>query len=788
MIQKLLWCLLLIFRCVSVRAMSRVLMQSPKSSSQNILYSPSSSAYKHQAAISFMLEKHIHQLYAALNSLKDGKNKDAIALCIESCNALQALTVLLDPKKIVHCPELNSFALEMCDGIEYMQQCLFDYIQALEQFPSMDPQIIIEGIEHVCRFRKSFFASFMQWDERLIAVSVQIHDIAVLIDAIQKGIAEKISRFKKWGDYFFDTSYEYPITESQVRGLQKSFQHLSQSLQQITLTVDSGSVEQRSLEQMISLVEALTTVQLSAFRNKNEALKSALQKLNKQMLTIPQAGLSAEECRLLQQVDMVAKSTIFPQKTSSIASLQQCGTDVLVNLAQGTLLVSDEVLHKIQRLEALCSQLAQAVSVGGAFEKNIDACIDLAQKLQNEKAVIKTIAQQMHDYNIEQLVGFTTLLQNIAALVQDIAKNETAWSNVLQKLNPELHAFLRSCEKENIAETLKAAEEIAKTLNIKQPISQIALICARHGSTIKLALGGIKLCMQPSGPYFQSYAQNFNKYSEALADFIATIQTKAQETLLQSLTNYDIAQAFQVMAQTNVRVDVYQKRALDELEVEMKVGAEAVHHDLNRDDLNIEELYVIRAQLQNQFFETSYQIENLDESSPQKKALEENSCTIKQRLAEEDRKLNRAIDTIKYRREGKFEPFCSKSEVFGVYKELALLRHDANMIRTSKKALDAQLVSAQNELQNLWGPFHKNITSVVIYVWKYLTYLRYWIKKSELQKRIAVLGYQRQAWEAAEVWNEKQQEKVSQALHVLQPDQACKHYFKALHKPLFKYL
>lgn len=780
-----------IFFCLTrAQAMERVLQRAPHVQKLQSAYNPSSSAQKHQAALVYLIEQHTHHFYAALNCIKENALPAAITALQNSQQSLQELAILLDPHYVIQNDQLNSMAHELKLGVAHINAHIARCCARLQE-ADVRKHDIVEKLEQIIIFRKSLFYACMQWDTRLSEIIAHINALRLLIDATQKSFACQRSWIKNRCVELFGASYQHPLTNAQATSLKQQFALLEKLLREGQRHFELESKEYDDFQEMIVLCRdtgssrllahrlkflATDTKNLNFFHEKLILLQDALEKCNKNLLTFSCKSLRDQEYTILAEMQEIQKSSMFLHKNSFFTKLHQSGADVVVTAAETTLHISYETQRKIEQLETLCVQLSKSFGIGGSFEKHINAGIELAQTLQNEKAIIKTIAHQMQDFHIEKLVGLTNLLQRIAALVQDIAKNDTAWSTYLQKLNPELHAFLRSCEKEKVQETLAAAEEISKTLKIKQPISRAALICAKHGSTIKLTLEGLKLLLQQCVPFFEVQSKSFHSYANIVAELSDKVQIKGQETLLASLTAEDIAHALQKIAQAHREVDTYQKCShVDKYP--------PVHKD--RENFDVTVFYNEMADLYNQIFEIEFILAQNHISELEYAQVQERYTALQQRMRAHNALLSSALEAASYKRGEKYEP-AHAEELFGFYKDMALLAHEQHMIERTIKTATSQIMGVQSEIDNLWGPFHRNITTIVIYIWNYFTYINYWMKKKSLLRKKSLLTYQKKCWEELNLKVSQHQERL--VAEIVSDDLALRKYFKALDPTLFAFL
>jgi len=753
---------------------------------------------KYQNLVRQETEQAIHQLYAAINSLHAELTADIPQTTLDAlkrCDAaLENLCYLFDPRKIDHNPLMNSLACQLCAGIEDQRKILKRQIFRLESEPPMEREEVLAKLATLVHARAEFFAQFMQWDVRLDPVRNTVLEIEHEIHAIRAAAG------KSFGKEFLNWTLGVQLTDAQQNYLTGRFHALDDQFAALLPSLkDIDAATAFSLTTIFQDMAQMHGGALSMFEGTLNKIKNGLLSCNVHLLA-PLAPSGAYSYAATH------KSTLFPVKASSVTNgvhwLKSVGSVLLDTVGRGSYALQD----KVQVLEKFCAELAAALAPEGSFEKQLDTIMQLAQRLKDEKAVVKQIAEQVQNYNIEQIVGFTDLMQKIAHLVQDVAKtDDTTWGGLLQKINPNLHDFLRSARNAKIGETLEAAREIAKTMGYKQPISQLALICARHGATIKLACEAAKPLVQKVAPSFDSYQGTLAGCSKSLAELGQELRVDAHTLHMSSLYAHDIAQALQLLAQTSKQADSIYVQYMQEPENQMKYQVE----QKVMQQLELEQLFKQIGEHRLSLWEKQHHHETLSDTYEQayrhwnycmmgwlyqrlyrqelRESLESIEGTMQtdmEALVRFEASLQSEFKRIDEKRHQKFEPLCTKR--ISEFIEKAVIKHDEAALRAVKEHLLQQEKAIQLQLPTKKVFLRWNITNICAYIWWLVHYPQRYLNSGALKEKLALIQYQQNKLMSVQE-QLKQKSELLYAKKYKTPDELCKKYLVTLH-PAFALL
>lgn len=801
MFKQIILSLIFSLYAASMGAMVRTLLRPAQKTLTTVR---SENANNYQQFVRHQVEQAIHQLYAGINHLRAALTCKAsevpeVAQALEALQksdaALENIAYLFDPKKINQNPLMNSLAYELSAGIAHQRAFLRMQINRLENEPPVEREDVIVQLEKLLAARAQFFAQFMQWDTRLEPACQIIQTIEQELHAIKTAAAEGSLRQAAWNALFGAIQ----CTPAQQRALTGYFQQLADAFKELAASKDID-IEKRLYMKHYSQIVAPLDYEQNLAQN-----KKLLEAFNLLLLT-PTIERCGKENRF-------GKSTLFPAPHSSFTGYKRRAQDLRVFVYDKLGLSSCSLHNKIEMLEKLCGELAVAIAPEGSFEKQLDALMLLAQKLKDEKAVVKEIAEQVQHYNIEHLVGFTDLMQKIANLVQDIAKTDSSWGSLLQKINPDLHAFLRSARNEKIGETLEAAREIAKTMGYKQPISQLALICARHGATIKLALEAAKPLVQKTAPLFSASKHSLSGYAKTLSEFGHDMQVDAFDMQVASFDAHDSAQAFQLLAQTSKNVDTMYIQYSGQLEQRQKQSAD--HEFINERAVNDEQRQPLSAafktvwELRLKLWNKQHAQEQLSETyqkayarwqrcmlgwlyqrlylAQQRKSLELLAQGMQldvEELCEQARLIDREFETMAEKRHHMYEPICT--ERLAEFVEKTKVKHDGAALQENKEILLQQEKAIQLQVTAKKIFPRWNLTNICAYIWWLLNYPRLYYAQASLRQQLALIQYQQGKLAAVHEQLKKKNENLY-AKKYKTPDEICKNYLVTLH-PAFAIL
>ena len=367
---------------------------------------------------------------------------------------------------------------------------------------------------------------------------------------------------------------------------------------------------------------------------------------------------------------------------------------------------------------------------------------------------------------------------------------------------------MRSARNAKIGETLEAAREIAKTMGYKQPISQLALICARHGATIKLACEATKPLAQKVAPSFGSYQDTLSGCAKSLGELGQEMRVDAHDMHMSSLYAHDIAQAFQLLAQTSKQADSIYTKYIQEPENQMKYQVEQkIVQELQQ--LELGELFKTIGEHRLSLWEKQHVHETLSDTYEQAYRhwnycmmgwlyqrlylhQQQESLAVTEDTMEMDREalvgfeisLRSEFNRIGEKRHQRFEPLCT--DRLAEFIKKTLIKHDEAALRGAREALLQQEKAIQLQLPTKKVFPRWNLTNICAYIWWLLKYPQRYLNSGALKEKLALIQYQQNKLMSVQE-QLKQKSELLYAKKYKTPDELCKKYLVTLH-PAFAIL
>lgn len=554
------------------------------------------SVYNHQQRIQILAENITHNFYAAITSLKFKCLSDADKELQVCCESLEELKILFNTQACCNGRMTLDYATCLVNGIEHIMKNLTNIRSAIHMrtIAESEMQDFQQRLERLNIFRMAIFASCIQWSVQMIPLRNVVCDIESYLDSIENAV-KKSSKgiFNSLMNQGRVRYFGVELTEINVGNLKKLFQGLHDHFEHDDYF---RQLPHESIEYFLKLCKAAIQdlrphVRTTTLREYVGRCKDAVDDFNNILVKSNQEGyvqakasieLEAEEQNLKKSLLKLSKHSMFSESYSLWVSGQQLLADVAVIGAEGAQSISDVIQEKIQQFELLFGQLSCALGPDG--QKNIDELITFADRLKNEKAIIEQVFSSLG--TIEYFVSFTDSLEKVISLAEDIATSDHSYGKMLKQINPKLRQFSKACEEQNVADALRSIKEISRTFGFKQPISQIAVILARHSATLKLGLMALKKgLMQQMAPHAATLQSNLAYMHEPIKQFNDSIQLSARTTQLNNLTATEFAAGFHTLAIHSQSIDAQYRRSETLLSAQPQFDEPVAHIDSHERDL-----------------------------------------------------------------------------------------------------------------------------------------------------------------------------------------------------------